>query len=55
MSDRGEYHKAHVTQHAEFRPVEKEAEEGDMAMIDFEGFMDGKPIKDGNAKDYRPL
>ncbi|MEE9542348.1 MAG: trigger factor [Thermodesulfobacteriota bacterium] len=37
--------------HAEFKPFEKVAEEGDMAMIDFEGFMDGKPIKDGNAKD----
>jgi len=37
--------------HAEFKPVDREAEEGDMAMIDFEGFMDGKPIKDGTAKD----
>jgi trigger factor len=37
--------------HAEFKPVEREAEEGDMAMIDFQGFMNGKPIKDGEAKD----
>ena len=37
--------------HAEFKPTDREAEEGDMAMIDFEGFMDGKPIKDGTAKD----
>ena len=37
--------------HAEFKPVDRLAEDGDMTMIDFEGFMDGKPIKDGTAKD----
>jgi trigger factor len=38
--------------HAEFKPADKEAEEGDMAMIDFEGFIGGKAIKDGIGKDY---
>ena len=38
--------------HAEFKPAKKAAEEGDMAMIDFEGFIGGKAIKDGVGKDY---
>ncbi|MBE9531814.1 MAG: trigger factor, partial [Proteobacteria bacterium] len=38
--------------HAEFKPAKKTAEEGDMVMIDFEGFIGGKAIKDGVGKDY---
>jgi trigger factor len=39
--------------YAEFQAVARSAEEGDMAMIDFESFLaNGEPIKDGVSKDY---
>ncbi len=46
--------KALIENHAHFEDVKEErpAKEGDLVVIDFEGQMDGQPIKDGKAKDY---
>ena len=38
--------------HGEFKDVEREARKGDMAVVDFEGFIDGKPIEKGKATDF---
>ena len=32
--------------------VEREAKEGDTAVIDFEGFLDGKPFDGGKGENY---
>lgn len=36
---------------AEFKGVDRPAEEGDMCMLDFDCFVDGEPVENGNAKD----
>ncbi|MBI5902966.1 MAG: trigger factor [Deltaproteobacteria bacterium] len=37
---------------AEYREVERQAASGDMVVIDFEGFIEGQPIKNGKGSDY---
>lgn len=37
---------------AEFKEVGRAAKEGDMITMDFESFLDGKPIKNGKGADY---
>lgn len=37
---------------AEYREVERPAANGDMVVIDFEGFIEGQPIKNGQGSDY---
>lgn len=37
---------------AEFKEVERQAANGDMVVIDFEGFIDGLPIRNGQGSDY---
>jgi trigger factor len=37
---------------ARLNPVEREAKEGDVALIDYEGKIDGEPFEGGAAKDY---
>ncbi|AEM74175.1 trigger factor [Caldicellulosiruptor acetigenus] len=39
-------------ENARFVPVEREVMQGDIVTIDFEGFVDGEPIKGGTAQDY---
>ncbi|WP_045174206.1 trigger factor [Anaerocellum danielii] len=39
-------------ENARFVPVEREVMQGDIVTIDFEGFVDGEPIKGGAASDY---
>lgn len=39
-------------ENARFVPVEREVMQGDIVTIDFEGFVDGEPIKSGAAQDY---
>ncbi|MFQ5451135.1 MAG: trigger factor [Nitrospinaceae bacterium] len=39
--------------HLEHRKDEHEVEKGDHLLIDFEGFLDGRPLEEGSAKDYR--
>lgn len=40
-------------QHAEWQPVERAAEDGDMVVIDFTGFLDGEKFAGGEAKGHR--
>lgn len=43
-----------LERHTEFRSVEgRPAQENDIATIDFDGFVDGKPIDGGSAKGYQ--
>lgn len=46
--------KALVENHAHFEDLktERPAKEGDLVVVDFAGTMEGRPIKDGKAKDY---
>jgi trigger factor len=37
---------------ARLNPVEREAKEGDVVLIDYEGKIDGEPFEGGTAKDY---
>ncbi|MBI5826497.1 MAG: trigger factor [Deltaproteobacteria bacterium] len=37
---------------AEYNEVERQAASGDMVVIDFEGFIEGQPIKNGKGSDY---
>lgn len=37
---------------AEYNDVVRPAKEGDVVLVDFEGFLDGEPVKNGKAKDY---
>ena len=37
---------------AKLNPVEREAKEGDVVLIDYEGKIDGEPFEGGTAKDY---
>ena len=37
---------------ARLEPVEREAGEGDMVVIDFEGYLDGSPFQGGAAEDH---
>ncbi|MGA8218130.1 MAG: trigger factor [Solirubrobacterales bacterium] len=37
---------------ARLNPVEREAKEGDVVLIDYEGKIDGEPFEGGSAKDY---
>lgn len=38
--------------HAQFKEVERGGAEGDMVVVDFEGTVEGKPVKGGQAVDY---
>lgn len=42
-------------QQAPFKKIEqpRALEDGDVALIDFEGFLDGKPFEGGSAKDFK--
>jgi trigger factor len=37
---------------AKLNPVEREAKDGDVVLIDYEGKIDGEPFEGGAAKDY---
>ena len=37
---------------AQFKEVKRAAKDGDLVVVDFEGFMDGKPIKHGKSENY---
>lgn len=37
---------------AQFKEVDRAAKEGDLAVVDFEGFIGGEPIKGGKASEY---
>ncbi|MBI3398008.1 MAG: trigger factor [Deltaproteobacteria bacterium] len=37
---------------AYYNEVDRPAQEKDLALVDFEGFIDGKPIKNGKASDF---
>jgi trigger factor len=37
---------------AKLNPVEREAKEGDVVLIDYEGKIDGEPFEGGTARDY---
>lgn len=41
-----------LDQNARMVPVEREAQKGDIATIDFEGFVDDEPFAGGKAEDY---
>lgn len=37
---------------AQFKEVKRASEDGDLVVVDFEGFMDAKPIKHGKSENY---
>lgn len=37
---------------AQFKEVKRASKDGDLVVVDFEGFMDGKPIKHGKSENY---
>src|SRR5205814_5025725 len=37
---------------AKLNPVDREAKEGDVVLIDYEGKIDGEPFEGGSARDY---
>jgi trigger factor len=40
-------------QNTEWQEVDRPAQKGDQVVIDFDGFMEGAPFKNGSAKDFR--